>query len=114
MNWIARHGGRSQPVTLRAAQQRDPYGGPARIAYRHGRGAPGRRVRLQAVRLVSRNNKPLNYLQLLDALKKLPVDRVILDGEIAALDQNGRSSFQLLQDFKSSEGVPLVYFVCFG
>src|SRR5262249_47427190 len=37
-------------------------------------------------------------------------DRVILDGEIAALDQNGRSSFQLLQDFKSSGGIPLVYY----
>jgi bifunctional non-homologous end joining protein LigD len=63
------------------------------------------------VRLISRNNKPLNYPQLTDALKSLPADRVILDGEIAALDEKGRSSFQLLQDFKSSEGVPLVYYV---
>src|SRR6478609_9168718 len=62
------------------------------------------------VRLVSRNNKPLNYPQLLDALKLLPADHVIIDGEIVALDEKGRSSFQLLQVFKSSEQrVPLVY-----
>jgi bifunctional non-homologous end joining protein LigD len=48
---------------------------------------------------------------LLDALKLLPADRVILDGEIAALDEKGRSSFQLLQLFKSSGDVPLVYYV---
>ena len=35
-----------------------------------------------------------------------------LDGEIVALDGKGRSSFQLLQMFKSSEQrVPLVYYV---
>jgi bifunctional non-homologous end joining protein LigD len=63
------------------------------------------------VRLVSRNNKPFDYPQLLEALKSLPARRVILDGEIAALDEKGRSSFQLLQLFKSSGGVPLVYYV---
>src|SRR6516165_460105 len=63
------------------------------------------------VRLVSRNEKAFDYPQLLDALKKLPVERVILDGEIAALDEKGRSSFQLLQLFKSSGDVPLIYHV---
>jgi len=43
-------------------------------------------------------------------LKLLPTERVILDGEIAALDQKGRSSFQLLQLFKSSGDIPLVYY----
>ena len=62
------------------------------------------------VRYLSRNKKPFDYPQLLLALKKLPADRVILDGEIAALDDKGRSSFQLLQIFKSSGNVPLVYF----
>src|SRR5262245_41646047 len=54
---------------------------------------------------------PRVYPQLLDALKKLPAERVIVDGEIAALDEKGRSSFQLFQMFKSSGGVPLVYYV---
>jgi bifunctional non-homologous end joining protein LigD len=63
------------------------------------------------VRLVSRNKKAFDYPQLLDALKLLPADRVILDGEIAALDEKSRSSFQLLQIFKSSGSVPLVYYV---
>jgi bifunctional non-homologous end joining protein LigD len=49
------------------------------------------------VRLVSRNNKEFNYAQLLHALKSLPANQVVLDGEIAALDEKGRSSFQLLQ-----------------
>ena len=64
------------------------------------------------VRLVSRNNKEFNYSQLLDALKSLPAKHVVLDGEIATLDEKGRSSFQLLQIYKSSEQcVPLVYYV---
>jgi bifunctional non-homologous end joining protein LigD len=45
-------------------------------------------------------------------LKLLPAERVTLDGEIATLDEKGRSSFQLLQVYKSSEQrVPLVYYV---
>jgi bifunctional non-homologous end joining protein LigD len=62
------------------------------------------------VRLVSRNQKAFDYPQLLDALKLLPAGCFILDGEIAGLDEKGRSSFQLLQIFKSSGNVPLVYF----
>ena len=52
------------------------------------------------VRLISRNKKAFDYPELLAALKKLPADHVILDGEIAALDEKGRSSFQLLQSLK--------------
>jgi bifunctional non-homologous end joining protein LigD len=63
------------------------------------------------VRLISRNNKPLNYPTLVDLLKKLSAEQVVLDGEIAALDEKGRSSFQLLQLFKKSGAVPLVYYV---
>jgi bifunctional non-homologous end joining protein LigD len=58
------------------------------------------------VRLVSRKKKAFDYPQLLDALRKLSAQRVILDGEIAALDEKGRSSFQLLEMFKSSGDVP--------
>ena len=70
------------------------------LAFKDGKG----------VRLLSRNKKAFDYPQLLDALKKLPAKQAILDGEIAALDEKGRSSFQLLQIFKSSGNVPLMYF----
>ena len=62
------------------------------------------------MRLVSRNKKAFEYPQLLDTLKLLPAEHFILDGEIAALDEKDRSSFQLLQIFKSSGNVPLVYY----
>jgi bifunctional non-homologous end joining protein LigD len=65
----------------------------------------------KGARLISRNNKPLNYPQELDSLKVLAIEEVIHDGEIVALDEKSRSSFQLLQDYKSSEQrVPLVYY----
>ena len=44
------------------------------------------------VRLVSRNKKAFDYPQLLDALKLLPAECFILDGEIAALDEKGKDN----------------------
>jgi bifunctional non-homologous end joining protein LigD len=51
------------------------------------------------VSLISRNQKNLNsrYPQVADAIRKLECDQIVLDGEVVALDQSGRSSFQLLQ-----------------
>ena len=62
------------------------------------------------MRLVSRNKKAFDFPQLLDALKKLPAQRIILDGEIATLDEKGRSSFQLGPIIQKLRGVPLVYY----
>ena len=61
--------------------------------------------------LFSRNRKLFNdnYPVLLDALKSLKGDFMI-DGEITALDQNGRSSFQLLQSYGTRSEIPLVYY----
>jgi hypothetical protein len=53
------------------------------------------------VRLISRNNKPFNYPQVLDSLKLLAVEQVILDGEIVALDEKGRSSFSCFKFTKA-------------
>jgi bifunctional non-homologous end joining protein LigD len=39
------------------------------------------------VRFVSRNKKAFDYPQLVDSLKSIPTEHVILDGEIAALDE---------------------------
>jgi ATP-dependent DNA ligase len=41
------------------------------------------------VRLISRNNKQFTYQELLNALTVLPAKHMVLDGEIAALDEKG-------------------------
>jgi bifunctional non-homologous end joining protein LigD len=53
------------------------------------------------VRLVSRNRTNFNndYPQLVDSLRSLTAIKVTIDGEITALDENGKSSFQLLQSY---------------
>jgi len=63
------------------------------------------------VQLVSRNRTSFSkaYPQLVDALKLLPAKNAIIDGEIAALNQHGKSSFQLLQAFGKSKETPLIY-----
>jgi bifunctional non-homologous end joining protein LigD len=67
------------------------------------------------VKLISRSGKNLGskYDELLEPLKNLQSKQAVLDGEIVALDENGRSSFQLLQSFQMA-GVkkpPLFYYV---
>jgi bifunctional non-homologous end joining protein LigD len=64
------------------------------------------------VRLVSRNRTVFNndYPQLIDSLKFLTAKAATIDGEIAALDQNGKSSFQLLQSYGKTKQTPLVYY----
>jgi bifunctional non-homologous end joining protein LigD len=61
--------------------------------------------------LRSRNDNDFSarYASILKGLAKLPGDTVI-DGEIVAVDEEGRPSFQLLQNHRSA-GVPLLYFV---
>src|SRR5205823_5867411 len=51
------------------------------------------------VSLFSRNEKKLDarFPEIVDAIKKLPAQECVTDGEIVALDEEGRSSFQLLQ-----------------
>jgi bifunctional non-homologous end joining protein LigD len=64
------------------------------------------------VRLISRNRTSFNadYPKLVEALKLLSAKNVVIDGEITALDQNGRASFQLLQSYKKTEQSALVYY----
>src|SRR5262252_5475621 len=63
-------------------------------------------------RLMSRNrtNFEDDYPQLIDALKSLTVKQATIDGEIAALDDQGRASFQLLQSYGKAKKTPLVYY----
>ena len=55
------------------------------------------------------NDMAVRYPGVARALAKLPDDTVI-DGELAALDAEGRPSFNMLQNYGSSTG-PLVYFM---
>jgi len=55
----------------------------------------------QQCRLVSRSQRSLKFASLKTALTKLPVDNVILDGEIICIDQNGVSRFNQLLDRKT-------------
>jgi bifunctional non-homologous end joining protein LigD len=56
------------------------------------------------VRLVSRTAKDFTakYPELARALQNLPAREAVLDGEVVALDSEGRSSFQLLQSWQTA------------
>src|SRR5215472_4081010 len=63
-----------------------------------------------ALGIRSRNNKDFNlkYPSLVQALAAMP-DETVIDGEIVALDAQGRPSFSALQNHGPG-GVPLVYY----
>jgi bifunctional non-homologous end joining protein LigD len=66
------------------------------------------------IRLISRNAKSFTekFPEVAEALEELPCKEAVLDGEIAALDEEGRSSFQLLQARElSGERPPIFYYV---
>jgi bifunctional non-homologous end joining protein LigD len=68
----------------------------------------------QQVTLISRSGKDLGakYNSIVDALQHLPADQVVLDGEVVAVDNQGRSAFQLLQSYQSAgTKPPLLYYV---
>jgi ATP-dependent DNA ligase len=64
-----------------------------------------------SVHLRSRNNKDFNgrYPAIVKALSALP-DETVIDGEVIALDDSGRPSFNALQNFASSR-TPVLYYV---
>jgi bifunctional non-homologous end joining protein LigD len=67
------------------------------------------------IRLLSRNKKDLGgkFPEVKDAIAALDVQEAIIDGEIAALDDKGRSSFQLLQGFDMGLVRPPIFFYAF-
>ncbi len=63
------------------------------------------------VRLWSRNHKPLDYPEVLPALEALKCRDAVIDGEIVALDAEGRSNFQALQGRDLGERPPIVFYL---
>jgi bifunctional non-homologous end joining protein LigD len=63
-------------------------------------------VEEQQCRLASRNQRSLKFASLKTSLAKLPVDNVILDGEIICVDRNGVSRFNQLLNRKME---PVLY-----
>jgi hypothetical protein len=63
------------------------------------------------VQLRSRNDNDFSvrYPAIIKALASLPSETVI-DGEVVALDESGRPSFNILQNYGSSKG-PILYYV---
>ena len=63
------------------------------------------------VQLRSRNNKDFNvrYAGVVKALAGLP-DETVIDGEVVALDESGRPSFNILQNYGSAKA-PVFYYV---
>jgi bifunctional non-homologous end joining protein LigD len=63
-------------------------------------------------KLISRNSKNLGkkYPEILDALRQLPVDKAVLDGEIVAVNEQGIPSFQMLQNLSSSGERPIHFY----
>jgi DNA ligase D-like protein (predicted ligase) len=63
------------------------------------------------VQLRSRNDNDFSvrYPSIAEALKAMP-DNTVLDGEVVALNAEGKPSFNLLQNYGSSKG-PLVFFL---
>jgi ATP-dependent DNA ligase len=63
------------------------------------------------VHLRSRNDNDfsIRYPAIVKGLAKLP-DGTVIDGEVIALDEDGRPSFNVLQNYGSSKA-PVVYFV---
>jgi len=66
-------------------------------------------------RLLSRNKIDLGgkFPEVMESVSALDVQDATIDGEIVALDEQGRSSFQLLQAFELGQNQPPLFFYAF-
>ena len=55
------------------------------------------------------NDFSVRYSAVMKGLAKLP-DETVIDGEVIALDEDGRPSFNILQNYGSSKA-PVLFFV---
>ena len=66
-------------------------------------------------RLLSRNQQDFGakFPEIMESIAALSAQDVVLDGEIVALDEKGRSSFQLLQAYDIGQERPPIFFYAF-
>lgn len=69
----------------------------------------------EEVTLLSRNRHDMTprFAEVAAAVGSLKADQVLLDGELVALDPEGRSSFQLMQAFDQGTERPPIYYYAF-
>jgi bifunctional non-homologous end joining protein LigD len=69
----------------------------------------------EKVSLLSRNRNDLSarFPEIVGAIQNLPADECVLDGEVVAHDEEGRSSFQLLQAREMEGRKSPIYFYAF-
>jgi bifunctional non-homologous end joining protein LigD len=69
----------------------------------------------EKVSLLSRNENELGerFPEIVEAVKNLPASECVIDGEVVAVDEEGRSSFQLLQAREMEGRKSPVYFYAF-
>ncbi len=62
--------------------------------------------------LISRSGKDLGakYSAILEAVSSIPANEAVLDGEVVAVDEDGRSAFQLLQSFQTTGSKPPLFY----
>ena len=67
------------------------------------------------IELISRNRNDLTqrFAELIDSLEALPAKEFVIDGEVVAVDDEGRSSFQLLQAREMENRKSPIYFYVF-
>lgn len=68
-----------------------------------------------AVTLLSRNEKDFagKFPEIAEGVAELDIEQAVIDGEIVALDDQGVSSFQLLQGYEIGEVRPAIYYYVF-
>ena len=69
----------------------------------------------EKVNLISRNENELapRFPEVADAVRALPIADCVIDGEVVALDEKGRSSFQLLQAHEIEGRRSPIYYYAF-
>ncbi|HZR20497.1 MAG TPA: non-homologous end-joining DNA ligase [Verrucomicrobiae bacterium] len=68
-----------------------------------------------ALSLTSRSGKDLavKYPEVLTGLEKIAAKQVVFDGEVVAVDEQGRSAFQLLQSYQTAGTKPPLFYYVF-